>query len=97
MASHSGGTEAFERILGGQEPDKLPLVLSAEEIEHFLDAVTGMRNRVVLATAYAAGLRASEVVRLKVSSILLAHDFRCNFQDGTGALVERARSTASEC
>lgn len=35
----------------------------------FLDAVTGVRNRVVLATAYAAGLRVSEVVRLKVSSI----------------------------
>ncbi len=64
-----GQTEAFERIIGGQKPDKLPLVLSAEEIERFLDAVTGVRNRVVLATAYAAGLRASEVVRLKVSSI----------------------------
>src|SRR6516165_146539 len=62
-------TEAFERIIGGQKPDKLPLVLGAEEIERFLDAVTGLRNRVVLATAYAAGLRVSEVVRLKVSSI----------------------------
>jgi len=64
-----GQTEAFERIIGGQKPDKLPLVLGAEEIERFLDAVTGLRNRVVLATAYAAGLRVSEVVRLKVSSI----------------------------
>ncbi|MBB4373712.1 site-specific recombinase XerD [Bradyrhizobium sp. cir1] len=64
-----GQTEAFERIIGGQKPDKLPLVLSAEEIERFLDAVTGVRNRVVLPTAYAAGLRVSEVVRLKVSSI----------------------------
>ena len=64
-----GQTEAFERIIGGQKPDKLPLVLSAEEIERFLDAVTGLRNRVVLATAYAAGLWVSEVVRLKLSSI----------------------------
>lgn len=61
--------EAFERIIGGQKPDKLPLVLSAEEIERFLDAVIGLRNRVVLATAYAAGLGVSEVARLKVSSI----------------------------
>jgi site-specific recombinase XerC len=52
-----------------RSPTKLPLVLSAEEIERFLDAVTGLRNRVVLATACAAGLRVSEVVRLKVSSI----------------------------
>ncbi|MFK4531918.1 integrase [Bradyrhizobium ottawaense] len=62
-------TVPSERIIGGQKPDKLPLVLSAEEIKRFLDAVTGVRNRVVLATAYAAGLRASEVVRLKVNSI----------------------------
>ena len=64
-----GQTEAFERIIGGQKPDRLPLVLGAEEIERFLDAVTGLRNRVVLATAYAAGLWVSEVVRLKLSSI----------------------------
>lgn len=61
--------EAFERIAGGRKPDKLPLVLSAEEIACFLRAVPGLRNRVILATAYAAGLRVGEVARLKVSSI----------------------------
>ena len=64
-----GQTEAFERIVGGQKPDKLPLVLTGEEIARFLQAVSGLRNRTVLATAYAAGLRVSEVVRLKVASI----------------------------
>ena len=64
-----GQTEAFERIVGGYKPDKLPLVLSAEEIARFLQAVSGVRNRVVLKTAYAAGLRVGEVTRLKVSSI----------------------------
>lgn len=64
-----GQTEAFERIVGGYKPDKLPLVLSAEEIARFLQAVSGVRNRVVLTTAYAAGLRVGEVTRLKVSSI----------------------------
>ena len=64
-----GQTEAFERIVGGQKPEKLPLVLSAEEIARFLQAVSGLRNRVVLTTAYAAGLRAGEVTRLKVNSI----------------------------
>ena len=64
-----GQVEAFERIVGGQKPDKLPLVLSAEEIARFLQAVPGMRNRIVLTTAYAAGLRVSEAVRLKVTSI----------------------------
>ena len=64
-----GQTEAFERIVGGQKPDKLPLVLNAEEVARFLQAVSGLRNRIVLTTAYAAGLRVGEVVRLKVGSI----------------------------
>lgn len=64
-----GQTEAFERIVGGQKPDKLPLVLSPEEIVRFLQAVPGLCNRIVLTTAYAAGLRVGEVVRLKVTSI----------------------------
>jgi integrase/recombinase XerD len=64
-----GQTEAFERIVGGQKPDKLPLVLSAEEVARFLHAVSGLRNRVVLTTTYAAGLRVGEVVSLKVTSI----------------------------
>jgi integrase/recombinase XerD len=44
-------------------------VLSAEEVARFLQAVPGLRNRVVLTTAYAAGLRVGEVARLKVASI----------------------------
>jgi integrase/recombinase XerD len=64
-----GQTEAFERIVGGQKPDKLPLVLNADEVTRFLQAVSGLRNRIVLTTAYAAGLRVGEVVRLKVGSI----------------------------
>ncbi len=48
---------AFERIVGGQKPDKLPLVLNAEEVARFLQAVSGLRNRIALTTAYAAGLR----------------------------------------
>jgi hypothetical protein len=38
-----GQMEAFERIIGGQKPDKLSLVLGAEEIVRFLDAVRGAR------------------------------------------------------
>ena len=64
-----GQTEAFERIVGGQKPDKLPLVLNAEEVVRFLRAVPGLRNRILLTAAYAAGLRVGEVVRLKVASI----------------------------
>jgi len=64
-----GQKEAFERIVFGREPEKLPPVLNAEEIVCFLEAVAGLRNRVALTTAYAAGLRISEVTHLKVASI----------------------------
>jgi site-specific recombinase XerD len=64
-----GQKEAFERIVSGREPERLPPVLNREEIARFLVAVPGFRNRVALATAYAAGLRVGEVVRLKVGSI----------------------------
>jgi site-specific recombinase XerD len=64
-----GRPEAFERIVTGREPEKLPLVLSPEEIARFLEAVAGLRNRVALTTAYAAGLRIGEVCRLRVTSI----------------------------
>ena len=64
-----GQKEAFERIVSGREPEKLPPVLNREEIARFLDAVAGLRNRVALATAYATGLRIGEVVRLKIASI----------------------------
>lgn len=43
--------------------------MSAEEVVRFLEAVDGLRNRVALATAYAAGLRVREITRLKVASI----------------------------
>jgi len=64
-----GRKDAIERIVSGREPERLPPVLNREEIVRFLKAVEGTRNRVALTTAYAAGLRIGEVVRLKVSAI----------------------------
>jgi len=64
-----GDKEAFERIVNGREPEKLPPVLSPEEIARFLEAVAGLRNRVALTAAYLAGLPIGEVARLKVEAI----------------------------
>src|ERR1700738_723669 len=64
-----GQQDAFEGIGNGREPEKLPPVLAPDEIARFLEAVVGLRNRVALTTAYAAGLRIGEVVRLKIGSI----------------------------
>jgi site-specific recombinase XerD len=58
-----------ERIPYAREPCKLPTVLSADEIVRFLESVSSLKSRVALTTAYAAGLRVSEVVALKLRDI----------------------------
>jgi len=64
-----GRTELPERIAYAREPRKLPVVLGTEEVVRFLDAVANPKHRVALITAYATGLRAAEVVRLKLADI----------------------------
>jgi integrase/recombinase XerD len=44
-------------------------VLSAEEVARLLDAAPGLKYKAALSVAYGAGLRASEVVSLKISDI----------------------------
>ena len=51
------------------EPRKLPVILSPEEVRRLLEAASSLKYKVALATAYGAGLRASEVTHLKVSDI----------------------------
>jgi site-specific recombinase XerD len=48
---------------------RLPEVLSPKEVERLLCANGKFRDRCLLMTAYATGLRVSELVRLKVSDI----------------------------
>ena len=64
-----GHGEIPERIAYAREPSKLPVVLSADEVVRFLEAVASLKTRAALTTAYAAGLRASETVALKVHDI----------------------------
>ena len=51
------------------EPRKLPVVLSVEEVARLLDAAPGLKYKAALSVAYGAGLRATEVVSLKVTDI----------------------------
>ncbi|MCK9212946.1 tyrosine-type recombinase/integrase [Rhodoferax sp.] len=52
-----------------KKPFKLPVVLSPEEVMHFLDCIKNLKHRTLLMTAYAAGLRVSEATHLKVTDI----------------------------
>lgn len=59
---------------GPKLPKKLPFVLSEKEVNDLLEAPSmkkesGIRDRAMLETMYASGLRVSELVGLKLSSI----------------------------
>ena len=52
-----------------KKPQKLPMILSPEEVRQFLSCVQSTKLRTILTICYAAGLRISEAVRLKVADI----------------------------
>lgn len=64
-----GHAEIPERIPYARQPRTLPIVLSADEVVRFLEAVPSLKTRTALTTAYAAGLRASETVGLRLADI----------------------------
>jgi integrase/recombinase XerD len=52
-----------------RQPSRLPEILSREEIRRLFEAPLNLKHRVLLMTTYGAGLRVSEVARLRVSDI----------------------------
>jgi integrase/recombinase XerD len=69
----------YEKVLGRQKefynlprakkPQKLPTVLSEEEIETLLEQPENLKHKCILFLIYSAGLRISEAVNMKVSDI----------------------------
>jgi integrase/recombinase XerD len=50
-------------------PERLPVVLSPEEVALLLAHASNLKHRATLSVAYGCGLRISEIARLKVSDI----------------------------
>ena len=61
--------ETTRRLVFVYEPRKLPRVLSAEEVWRLLEAAPEPKYKAALSLAYGAGLRAMEVVGLKVADV----------------------------
>src|ERR1035437_9486389 len=60
----------FEEVIPAPKlPQKLPVVLSPEEVMRFLGCINSAKHRAILTTCYAAGLRISEAVQLKTDDI----------------------------
>lgn len=64
-----GKPELMARMKPVRVPRTLPVVLSPEEVRRLIAAATNLKHQTALSVAYGAGLRASEVVALRVSDI----------------------------
>lgn len=53
-----------------KNPESIPIVLSKAEVKRLLEACQDLKQKALISLAYSAGLRVSEVVRLKVTDIL---------------------------
>jgi len=62
-------SDLADEIVSAREPRRLPVVLSPEEVGRLLTSATNIKHKAVLSLAYATGLRASEVVSLKLTDI----------------------------
>jgi site-specific recombinase XerD len=50
-------------------PQRLPVILSRDEVRRLLEAAAGLRQRAAMEIGYAAGLRLNEILQLQVSDI----------------------------
>ena len=64
-----GRAELMNKMQPVHVPYKLPVVLSREEVARLIAAAGNMKYQTALSVAYGAGLRAGEVLALKVSDI----------------------------
>lgn len=61
--------EAQFAIPCARQPQKLPQILSREEVVSLIENTLNAKHRAILMTAYGAGLRLNEICHLKVSDI----------------------------
>ena len=61
--------EFGERLATVRTPDRLPVVLSPEEVALLLHCAPSLKYKAALSIAYGCGLRISEIVHLKVGDI----------------------------
>jgi len=62
-------SDLADEVVLAREPRRLPIVLSPQEVGRLLASATNIKHKALLSLAYATGLRASEVVSLKLTDI----------------------------
>ena len=69
LPNHPRPPDPHFYVPGAKVPSTLPQILNHDELVRLFTVTTNLKHRAVLMTAYAAGLRASELGRLQVSDI----------------------------
>ena len=64
-----GRAELMVKMQPVPQPRKLPVVLSCDEVARLIAAAPNLKSQAALSVAYGAGLRASEVISLKVTDV----------------------------
>jgi integrase/recombinase XerD len=62
-------SDLADEVVSVREPRRLPVVLSPEEVGRLLASTTNIKQKAALSLTYATGLRASEVISLKLTDI----------------------------
>ena len=62
-----GKPRAYYQITRAKRAQQLPIVLAQSEVERLFNAAENPKHKVILFTAYSAGLRVSEVASLKIT------------------------------
>lgn len=61
--------DVVQDILAPRPERRLPVVLSVDEVRRLFAAILSFKHRMILMTAYSAGLRIAETVNLKVTDV----------------------------
>jgi integrase/recombinase XerD len=64
-----GRKDYVKRLQFGKKPKRVPVVLSREEVLKFLQCILPRKQRMLLTTMYATGMRVGEAVQLGVNDI----------------------------
>ena len=64
-----GRKDDIPRLPFGRKPKRIPVVLNRDEVLKLLQCIPSRKQRMLLTTMYATGMRVGEAVRLRVSDI----------------------------
>ncbi len=64
-----GGTRKFYQLERPLKEQKLPTVLSVEEVQAMIKATTNLKHKTLIMVCYSAGLRLSELINLRLADV----------------------------